>query len=667
MSRTLALVRNDPYLKPYEEVLNRRLERFRQKKLELQGGEGSSLTAFATGHHYYGLQKEGGWILREWAPGAAEIYLLGEFSGWQPQQDFRFQPAPEEGDWELQLPPSSLAHGDLYKLLIRWPGGEGERIPAYAFRVVQDPQTHLFSAQVWDPPRPHRWTAPRPAPPAPLLIYEAHIGMAQEEGKVGTFEEFRREVLPRVAAGGYNALQIMALMEHPYYGSFGYQVANFFALSSRFGTPEEFKALVDECHRRGIAVIMDMVHSHSVRNEQEGLSRQDGTEDLYFYPGGRGYHPAWDSRCFDYGKNPVLHFLLSSCAYWLTEYNLDGFRFDGVTSMLYKDHGLGVSFDNYDKYFGPNVEEDALLYLSLANDLIHTLCPEAITIAEDMSGLPGIARSIDEGGTGFDYRLAMGIPDFWIKMIKEEVDEHWNVERIWRTLTNRRPDEGTVAYAESHDQALVGDKTIIFRLMDAAMYDQMGIFTPSAEADRGVALHKLIRLLTFSLGGSGYMTFMGNEFGHPEWIDFPRKGNDWSYHYARRQWSLADDRGLRYHGLASFDRALLENCAPCLLDPWARNPEFHVADQVFSYRRGNYFFFINLNGRESFTHRPFTVPPGTYRQVLDSDDPAFCGHDRGKRDLVFTVDEGENHLRLYLPTRTGLVFVRQGNDHAEIR
>ncbi len=662
----LAILKNDPYLEPYRKVIEERRRRAEQKKERFCGGEkglkaGKTLADFAVGHHHFGLRREQEWIFREWAPGAREIFLIGDFSRWEPREEFRLRPSEAPGEWELRLPPESLNHGDLYKMLVRWDGGEGIRIPAYARRVVQDKNTHLFAAQVWAPPETFTWEHPRPSRPEPLLIYESHIGMAQEEGKVGTFEEFRREVLPRVEAGGYNALQLMALMEHPYYGSFGYQVSSFFALSSRFGTPEEFKALVDDCHRRGIAVIMDLVHSHSVRNEEEGLSRQDGSEDLYFYPGDRGYHPAWDSRCFDYGKDQVIHFLLSSCAYWLTEYNIDGFRFDGVTSMLYKDHGLGASFDNYEKYFGPNVEEDALDYLVLANDLIHGIHPEAITIAEDMSGLPGIAMPYRQGGTGFDYRLAMGIPDFWIKTIKEQRDEEWHVERIWETLTNRRAHEGTIAYAESHDQALVGDKTIIFRLMDAAMYDQMGIFSASPLADRGVALHKLIRLLTFSLGGSGYMTFMGNEFGHPEWIDFPREGNGWSHHYARRQWSLADNPGLRYHGLGAFDQALLTRCSSCLTDPWATDPVFHVADQILSYRRGGFYFFINLNSTESYTDRPFGVPPGEYRQVLHSDDPAFCGHGRMEPHMTFKVNPPGDTLKLYLPSRCGVVFYRQGD------
>ena len=445
-----------------------------------------------------------------------------------------------------------LSHGVLYKLWIEWPGGGGERIPAYCTRVVQDPQTKVFCAQVWNP-EPYVWKHRNPGPRPHPFIYECHIGMSGEEEKVATFDEFRRNVLPRVKRLGYDVLQIMALQEHPYYGSFGYQVSSFFALSSRFGTPEEFKRLVDEAHAAGIAVIMDIVHSHAVGNEVEGLGRLDGRDDLYFYPGDAGHHPAWGTRCFDYGKDEVKYFLLSNCKYWMEEYHIDGFRFDGVTSMLYWNHGLGVDFGNYDVYFNSGVDENAVSYLGLANMLIHEINPKAITIAEDVSGMAGLAAPFAAGGVGFDFRMAMGIADHWIKWIKELPDEQWTPGMIWWELTNKRADEKTVSYAECHDQALVGDKTIIFRLIDKEMYFSMRKDQQNLLVDRGIALHKMIRLVTAATCGGGYLDFMGNEFGHPEWIDFPREGNGWSFKHARRLWSIADNPELRYHGLEEFD------------------------------------------------------------------------------------------------------------------
>ncbi len=533
------IVSGDPWLEPYTSVITRRNEKIISRKNHLTGGSGK-LTDFANGHLYFDVHYANGqWVFREWAPNATALYLTGSFNDWQESDTFRFREA-DHGNWELTLPSEAIHHGDLYKLKMHWDGGAGERIPAWSKRVVQDNGTNIFNAQIWHPEHPYRWTHPVPgfkgiAP----LIYEAHVGMATEEYKVGTYNEFRQNVLPHIREAGYNTVQLMAIQEHPYYGSFGYHVSSFFAPSSRFGTPDELKELIDAAHGMGLRVIMDLVHSHAVRNEVEGLGRYDGTPDQFFHHGPRREHVAWDSLCFDYGKDEVTHFLLSNIKYWLEEFRFDGFRFDGVTSMLYYDHGLGRNFSSYDMYFDSGADEDGITYLGLANELVHETNPGAITIAEEVSGYPGLGTEVRDGGIGFDYRMAMGTPDYWIKIIKERADESWQMNEMFGELTSKRADEKTVGYAESHDQALVGDKTIIFRLMDKEMYDHMNKASQSLAVDRGIALHKMIRLVTIATSGNAWLNFMGNEFGHPEWIDFPRQGNNWSYHYARRQWSLA--------------------------------------------------------------------------------------------------------------------------------
>ncbi|MDC7221823.1 MAG: alpha amylase C-terminal domain-containing protein [Spirochaetales bacterium] len=649
------LIHEDPYLAPYRHQLKDRVSRLKHWKKELAGK--GSLEDFALGYLYYGLHRtESGWILREWLPQATEVFLLFNGSDWLCRDEWRLQREDGKDDWILNIPYEAMAEGDHFKLLVRWQGGEGIRFPAYCFRTHQDGYSYDFTARAYEPGK-YEWEIPDFKPKKPLTIYETHIGMAPEEGKVGSFEEFRLNTLPRIADAGYNTIQIMALMEHPYYGSFGYQVSSFFALSSRFGPPEDFKRLVDDCHSRGIGVIMDLVHSHAVKNQVEGISHQDGTEYSYFHSGGRGNHPAWDSRCFNYGKHQVLHFLLSNCAWWLKEYNLDGFRFDGVTSMLYHDHGLGASFDHYEKYFNGNVDLDSITYLSLANDLIHEIKPHAITIAEDMSGMPGMARSTDMGGLGFDYRLTMGIPDYWIKILKEKQDQDWNVDEIWDCLNNRRFSENHITYAESHDQALVGDKTIAFRLMDAEMYTHMSRHGESLIIDRGMALHKMLRLLTFSLGGDGYMNFMGNEFGHPEWIDFPREGNGWSYHYARRQWSLRENEELRYGQLADFDREMVVKCLDSLEDRYAKKVLSHVSDQVICYTRGSLLFIFNLSPDRSYTDYAVYPGKGSYRLILSSDDHAFGGWERIPKDMSFEIRKKSESVPLYLPARTAQVFI----------
>lgn len=662
----LKILKNDVWLRPYTDAIEGRHNSAIQKLNALSPKTGS-LSDFADGHLYFGLHgSQRQWTLREWAPNATEIYLIGTFNNWQEQPEYAFKRLLGTENWELKIPRSRLHHLDLYKLSIHWPGGQGERIPAWTHRVVQDEQTKIFCAQVWDPEQPYIWKKKNFRPKkAPLFIYECHIGMSQDAEKVGTYEEFRLNVLPRIIKAGYNTIQIMAIAEHPYYGSFGYHVSSFFAPTSRCGTPDELKHLIDDAHEAGLNVIMDLVHSHAVKNENEGLGNYAGDPNQFFYPGGRREHSAWDSLCFDYGKDSVIHFLLSNCKYWLTEFNFDGFRFDGVTSMLYYSHGLGEAFSGYGDYFNGHQDDNAITYLTLANLLIHEVKPSAITIAEEVSGMPGLAAPFKDGGYGFDYRMAMNIPDYWIKTIKELRDEDWKPSSILWELTNRRADEKTISYAESHDQALVGDKTIIFRLIDADMYWHFRKGDENETARRGIALHKIIRLLTASTINGGYLNFMGNEFGHPEWIDFPREGNGWSHKYARRQWNLVDNHELCYHFLGDFDQAMIELLkSPGDIRKHRVQEVWHNdGDQILAYSRGDLLFVYNLSPNRSYEGYGFMVPEGAYSVILNTDAPAYGG--LGLADDTVThftnfdpllKPSGKGWLQLYLPARSAVVL-----------
>lgn len=668
----LKLIENDTWLKPYADIIEERNKYVMRRESELTDHGRMSLSDFASGYLYFGLHKTntGGWIFREWAPNATAIYFVGTFNHWQKSDEYKLF-RKENGEWEIEIPAGRLTHGDLYKLIVCWDGGEGERIPAWATRVVQDDNTKIFSAQVWDDAHPYQFQVKEFKPVVdPLLIYECHIGMASEQETVGTYEEFRTNILPRIKADGYNAVQIMAIQEHPYYGSFGYHVSSFFAASSRFGTPDELKHLIDDAHAMGLTVIMDIVHSHAVKNEREGLGRFDGSYNQYFHQGVRREHPAWDSLCFDYGKDEVLHFLLSNCKFWLEEYHFDGFRFDGVTSMIYYSHGLTDSYTDYADYYNGNEDGDAICYLTLANKLIHEINKNAITVAEEVSGMPGLAAPIASGGYGFDYRMAMNIPDYWIKIIKEKKDEEWNPTGIFWELTNRRSDEKTISYAESHDQALVGDKTIIFRLIDSDMYWFMSkLCGSSLKTDRGIALHKMIRLATVSTINGGYLNFMGNEFGHPEWVDFPREGNGWSHKYARRQWSLADNKDLKYQYLGDFDKAMLATIKSVkafektnVVKLWDND-----GDQILAYMRQDLLFVFNFNPDKSFSDYGFLAPEGEYVVILNSDDAIFGGNGLVEDGVVhYTIEDklykedGKGWLKIYIPARTALVFRRNG-------
>ena len=650
---------SDPSLDAFAPQIAARRKRVEQQLLKLTGNR-IPLKDFASGHEFFGLHRtESGWVFREWAPNAVSITLVGDFSNWEVRTEFRLENL-DHGVKELVLPLELLRHGMHYAMLVEWPGGSGLRLPAYTRKVSQDEKTKLFTAVVWEPETPYTFKNPIPPRPAGQLIYEAHTGMAQEEEKIGSFKEFQTRILPKIVEGGYNTLQLMAVVNHPYYASFGYHVANFFAVSDRFGTPEEFKELVDTAHGMGLRVIIDLVHSHAVRNEAEGLARLDGSVGTYFHEGIRGIHPTWDSLCFDYGKVEVLQLLLSNCRFWLEEYQVDGFRFDGVTSMLYFDHGIGRQFSQLYEYFDGNVDEDAVAYLTLANQVIHEVRPDAVTIAEDVSGMPGLAAPLSEGGMGFDFRMAMGVTDCWFRMFDQR-DQEWDLFQLYHELTSRRRDERTVSYAECHDQALVGGQSAFFTLAGRSIYFAMHLNSNDPVIDRAVALHKMMRLATAATGQFGYLNFMGNEFGHPEWIDFPREGNNWSFKHARRQWSLSEDPTLRFGALLKFDKAVMKLVGtPGFYDTLPQCARIDKEAKVLIFERNGYWFLFNFHHERSCAGYSFEALPGEYETVLSSDLPEFNGFGNTEfpRRYWTVKNPYGTKLNVYLPCRTALVLKR---------
>lgn len=663
-SPKLALVREEHWLAQYEPQIQQRFDRYQQAIREINDFSGNILE-YSSVHNFYGIHFEAwrkGWVYREWAPAAKELYFFGDFNNWN--RSSHPMKKSSHGDWEIFLPfeqyKDTFIHGSKVKVHIIAENGALDRIPAYIRRVIQDENTYDVAGQLWFG-EDFKWTDGSFTTKKSLqqpLIYECHIGMAQEKMGVGTYKEFEVHTLPRIQDAGYNTIQLMAVMEHPYYGSFGYHVSNFFAPTSRFGTPEELKSLVNKAHEMGIAVVMDIVHSHAIKNVNEGLNEFDGSDHQYFHPGNKGYHEAWDSKVFDYAKREVQQFLLSNIRYWLEEFHFDGFRFDGVTSIMYLHHGLFMDFDSVNLYFDENVDQEAVLYLQLANTLIHSLKPQGISIAEDMSGMPGLARPIEDGGIGFDFRMAMGVPDFWIKTLKHKQDEEWDMFELWHQLTNRPSAERSIGYAESHDQALVGDQTLAFRLMSQEMYFSMSLLQQNLIVDRGIALHKLIRLITLTLGGEGYLNFMGNEFGHPDWVDFPREGNNWSYQHARRQWSLVDDTLLRYTHLDAWDKAIIKlaNDYQLLASDPAEQLHLDPDKKILAYERNNLIFVFSFHPTESFFGLPIHVKTaGEYKILLNSDQKEFSGFERIDHKVNYFTDEHQC-IKVYMPNRTVLVL-----------
>ena len=654
----------DPYLEPYAGEIRMHLDRYNDKCWTLVGN--GDLKDFADGYLYFGFHRtENGWVFREWLPAAEAVWLMGDFNYWNRYAN----PLTNIGGgvWQIELEgKDALKHGQCVKLVVAKDGVDFDRIPVYMTYCIMDENQYKLVGRIWDPEDPFQWTDQDFYQKKKIdnpLIYEVHVGMAQEHGHVGSYMEFAQDTLNWVKEEGYNTIQMMAIQEHPYYASFGYQVTNLFAPSSRYGTPDELRFLINKAHEMGIAVILDVVHSHACPNIGEGLNLQDGSDYQYFLSGERGWHSAWKTRIFNYGKDEVIHLLLSNLKYWQEEFHFDGFRFDGVTSMMYEDHGLGVAYTDYSAYYSYNTNVDARIYLSMANQLIHEVNDKAITIAEDVSGFPGMGLPLKDGGMGFDYRLSMGVPDMWIKLTKDQDQNDWDMFYLWHELTTARPGEKTIAYCESHDQAMVGDKTLIFRMADAEMYTGMDKEYHSITIDRAIDMHKLIRLLTCSLANSGYLTFMGNEFGHPEWIDFPREGNNWSYHYARRQWSLVKTGAYKYSWLAEFEKAMLamikdnEVLGHGFGQIWLDNEK-----KIIIFKRNELIFAFNLH--PSWSQDGFFIATGDekkYQVILSSDDAEFGGFERIDKDYIYQAQESDNGkgFRIYLPCRTALVLKKK--------
>ena len=661
----------DPWLEPFKPALRSRFSKA-QKWIQTINDTEGGLDQFSRGYERFGFTvgPDGTIAYREWAPNALKAFLIGDFNGWN--RDSHPMKRDDYGVWEMQLQPvngkPAIEHDSKIKISLVVPNdhARAERIPAWITRVTQDlAVSPVYDARFWNPPTKYTFKYPRPPKPLSARIYEAHVGISSPDPKVATYAEFTANTLPRIHRLGYNTIQLMAIMEHAYYASFGYQINSFFAASSRYGFPDDLKHLIDTAHGLGITVLLDVVHSHASKNVLDGLNHFDNSDHQYFHEGAKGRHELWDSRLFNYGSHEVLRFLLSNLRFWMEEYQFDGFRFDGVTSMLYTHHGIGTGFSGgYHEYFGPNVDEDGVVYLMLANELLHTLYPSCITIAEDVSGMPALCVRLGLGGVGFDYRLAMAVPDLYIKWLKERSDMEWDMAALAFTLTNRRYGEKTIAYAESHDQALIGDKTLLFWLCDAEMYTNMSILSPFTPViERGLALHKMIRLITHGLGGEAYLNFEGNEFGHPEWLDFPREGNGNSFAYARRQFNLVDDSSLRYGLLNAFDAAMQwaeEKYG------WLHSPQAYVSlkndeDKVIVFERAGLLWMFNFHPSKSYTdYRVGVEAAGTYRVVLNSDQKAYGGLGRVEdTQRLFTTDfewnGRKNFLQAYLPTRTAVV------------
>ena len=673
------LINQDPYLKNFEWCIKRRNEHFKNLLHQIESNE-KSLENFSNSYKNMGLHvlPNGDIKYREYAPGARGIALFGEFNNWN--RDQYWAKRDQYGFWDLIIPNEDgkprIKHKSKVKCNVVLSNGQwADRNPIWIEYLYQNTQSLIFDGVFWNPEKKYEWKYPKKHLPRPksLRIYEAHVGMSSFYPKATTYKDFTENILPRIKRLGYTAVQLMAIMHHANYASFGYHVNNFFAISSLFGTPEDLMELIDKAHEMGLFMIMDIVHSHASSNVDDGFNNWDGTDYLYFHGGKMGHHSLWDSRLFNYSSYETLRFLLSNCAYYSEKFRFDGFRFDGVTSILYRNHGIKYSFSgDYNEYFSNNFDEDGGVYLMLANKLLHQINPEVITIAEDVSGMPGLCLTVEQGGFGFDYRLNMSVSDKWIQLLKEYKDENWNMGNLVFTLTNRRYNEKHIGYCESHDQSIVGDKTIAMWLFDKEMYWNMSCNSPETIIiSRGMSLHKLIRMITFALGGEGYLCFMGNEFGHPEWVDFPRPGNGFSYSHCRRRWDLCDNKNLRYKYLYNWDVAMnkLDDVFNFISSPFQYVSLKHEDDKIIVFEKGDLLFVFNFHPYKSYENYKIGTKWGTkHKIVLDSDEFRFFGKGRleyGHGNFFPIINQGwnnrPNQFNLYIPSRTCMVLIAEEN------
>jgi len=685
---------NDPYLQPFENDFKRRQANF--EKLQFLMNETNTNL-----YKNFGLSKlsqtnnQTTFQIKQFIPNVQAVHLTGDFNDWDPTKHCLEKLPNEHWIWELTFTISSdkmVSNKSKLKLAILSKNNQMVyRICPWAKYVTAPEKSASETSTVYNWSyldehenqcqytfqNPHVWPKNKN-----LKIYEAHIGISTEKEQISTYNDFTEKCLPRIKNLGYNTIQLMAIMEHAYYGSFGYQVTNFFAASSRFGPPSDLKKLIDTAHGMGISVLLDLVISHASRNVEDGLNNLNGlekTDPVYFHKPPKGDHTQWGSKCFDYSNYDTIKFLMSNLQFWIEEYNFDGFRFDGVTSMLYTDHASSRGFTgNLSEYFGLHVDEESIAFIQLANHFLHEKYPNIVTIAEEVSGMPGTCKPAKYGGLGFDYRLAMAVPDFLIKLLKEESDENWDLEKLMFLLNNRRHDEKHISYCESHDQALVGDKSLAFWLMDKEMYTNMSVMTEETSIiSRGIALHKMLRLLVQSFAGDAYLNFMGNEFGHPEWLDFPRAGNNESYKYARRQYNLVDDDLLRYKFLNNFDRAMnlaensgkwLNGTSPDVYGEASKNYNFVSKkcnnDKVIIFEKNDCIFCFNFNTAKSFENFQIGVGrPGKYEILLSSDEVEFGGYGNVTKngEVQYFSKTGDfdgrpNSMKVYMPCRTAVVY-----------
>ena len=583
------------------------------------------------GAHLTEYEGEKGVYFAVWAPHAKGVRVVGEFNCWG-SDGYRMNRLEPLGIYEVFVP--GLEEGCMYKYLIETEKGDYlYKADPFAFYAEKRPGTASRVADIsgftW---HDDRWMTKRAgwnAAESPMSIYEVHPGSwkrhPHEEDEDGfyNYRELAAELTEYIKKMGYTHIELMGIAEHPFDGSWGYQVTGYFAPTSRYGTPEDFQYMIDYFHKHNIGVILDWVPAHFPR-DAHGLANFDG-EALYEHPDSRrGEHPDWGTKIFNYEKSEVRNFLIANALFWLGEYHVDGLRVDAVASMLYLDYGKQDGQWLPNKY-GGNENLDAVWFFKHLNSIVHGRGDGSMIIAEESTAWPGVTKDVDDGGLGFTFKWNMGWMNDFLEYMK--LDPYFRKDNH-----NKMTFAMSYAYSENYILVLSHDEVVHLK---CSMLNKMPGYLDDKFANLKAGY-------TFMFGHPGKkLLFMGNEFAQlQEWSE--ARELDW--------FLLKEDRHLH---MQNYVRALLQlykkyRCLYELDDSWDGFQWINADDSyrsIFSFvrysktKRKNLLFVMNFTPMERPDYRVGVPKKKKYELVLDSDAEEYGGSGR-KRAKVYDAKKG---------------------------
>lgn len=580
---------------------------------------------FRSGKHFKLYQKLGSHIVNHngvqgtyfavWAPNATDVSVIGYFNGWKSGVNKLHPRWDQSGIWEVFLP--EVGRGEAYKYAIHSNSGEYmEKADPFAFYCEPPPKT---ASIIWDPE--YKWTDGEwldqrkqvAGKPKPYAVYEVHMGSwkkkAEDGGRSLHYGEMAEELTAYVKDMGFTHVEFMPVMEHPFYGSWGYQVTGYFAPTSRFGQPEDFMYMIDRLHAAGIGVILDWVPSH-FPGDAHGLFRFDGTH-LYEHADPRkGFHPDWKSYIFNYGRDEVRSFLISNALFWLEKYHIDGLRVDAVASMLYLDYSRkqGEWIPNQ---YGGNENIEAINFLKEMNEVAYGTFPDIITIAEESTSWPGVSRPVYLGGLGFGQKWMMGwMHDTLNYFQKDPVHRKYHQNEITFSLMYAFTENFMLPL--SHDEVVHGKGSLIGRM-------------PGDEWQKFANLRLMLSYMYTHPGTK--LLFMGGEFGQTgEWNY--NHSLDWyllQYPVHKGVQTLVKDLNAFYKTEPALYKYAFDHRGFQWIDYSDRENSVIVYQRNSDQKEDLLVVICNLTPAVRYHYRVGVPFRGQWREVFNSDDRKYAG------------------------------------------